>query len=298
MTRKPAGEQDRHSEPGGASRPRKRHVLSGTFIYGMDRKGRVVMPAQFRTQLGAPFVLTRAPGQCLLAMSALQWDALVERYEQSVLFRGYYLSAAVDCPVDDNTGRFLIPHVLREYAELRAMDEVAISGIGRAVQVARRSRWEEHLQSGEFPSLGQLDLDLEVPRPVETMPYTQKLGRPMGLPLLECRGRMHGRAVRRLASTLDKLFSQDPPVVILDVRETGDTEPALALVQALTRQQREERLIPLWVVSEEPLPPDSGVFHFNDLEEVLWKLEELRPRGRRNGRSETVDLEDAEEVEV
>ncbi|MGV3723915.1 MAG: division/cell wall cluster transcriptional repressor MraZ, partial [Actinomycetota bacterium] len=120
-------------------------VLSGTYIYGMDRKGRVVMPAQFRNQLGAPFVLTRAPGQCLLALSAPQWDTLLSRYEHSVLFRGYYLSAAVECPVDETTGRFLLPHVLRDYAELRPMDEVAISGIGRAVQVARRQRWEHHL---------------------------------------------------------------------------------------------------------------------------------------------------------
>ena len=42
-------------------RVRVRALLSGTYIYGMDRKGRVVMPAQFRSLLGAPFVLTRAP---------------------------------------------------------------------------------------------------------------------------------------------------------------------------------------------------------------------------------------------
>src|SRR3954463_6018647 len=196
----------------------------------MDRKGRVVMPAPFRNQLGAPFVLTRAPGQCLLALSGPQWDSLVHRYEQSVLFRGYYLAAAVECPVDETTGRFLIPHVLREYAELKPMDEVVISGIGRAVQVAKRARWEEHLKTGEFPSLGQLDLDLDVPRPVETQPYRQRLGRPMGLPVVQCRGRMHGRAVRRLSGSILKLLDERPPVVVLDVRETGETGPAMGLV--------------------------------------------------------------------
>ena len=80
-------------------------------------------------------MLTRAPGQCLLALSASQWDTLVQRYEHSVLFRGYYLAAAVQCPVDENTGRFLIPHPLREYAELKPMDEVAISGIGQRLPV-------------------------------------------------------------------------------------------------------------------------------------------------------------------
>src|SRR5262245_24259623 len=78
-------------------RDRLETMLSGTYIYGMDRKGRVVMPAGFRQALGAPFVLTRAPGSALLALSSPQWKVLVDRYESSTLFRGYYLSAAVEC---------------------------------------------------------------------------------------------------------------------------------------------------------------------------------------------------------
>lgn len=256
-------------------------MLSGTYIYGMDRKGRVVMPAQFRTQLGAPFVLTRAPGQCLLALSSPQWEALVQRYEHSVLFRGYYLSAAVECPVDETTGRFLIPHVLRDYAELRPMDEVSISGIGRAVQVAKRDRWEQHLKTGDFPSLGQLDLDLDVPKIVETQPYTQKTRRPMGLPVVQCRGRMQGKAVRRLANTVLKLMDERPPVIVLDVRDTGETEPAIGLVQTLTRSQRIEHNIPLWLIGEAELPADDSVTQFRNLEDVFWRLEELRPKGTR-----------------
>lgn len=255
--------------------------MSGTYIYGMDRKGRVVMPAQFRNQLGAPFVLTRAPGQCLLALSAPQWDSLVHRYENSVLFRGYYLSHAVECPVDNTTGRFLIPHVLRDYAELRPMDEVAISGIGRAVQVAKRARWEEHLQTGEFPSLGQLDLDLDVPRPVETQPYRQTMRRPLGLPVVKCSGRMHGKAVRRLTGTVLKLIEEQPPVIVLDVRDTGETQTAIGLVQTLTRPHRIDQKIPLWVISQDELPEDEGISFFHDLEDVFWKLEELRPRRRK-----------------
>jgi MraZ protein len=261
-------------------------LLSGTYIYGMDRKGRVVMPAQFRNQLGAPFVLTRAPGQCLLALSEPQWETLVQRYENSVLFRGYYLAAAVQCSVDENTGRFLIPHVLREYAELRPMDEVAISGIGRAVQVAKRARWEEHLQSGEFPSLGQLDLDLDVPRPVETQPFKIDVARPMGLPVIRCQGRMHGRAVRRLAAEVLKRVEEKPPVVVLDVRDTGETQPGMALVFTLTSTVRGRVGVPLWVVSEAELPSDDGVRFFRNLEDVFWALDDLRPfRPRRRTRS-------------
>jgi MraZ protein len=253
-------------------------VLSGTYIYGVDRKGRVVMPSQFRALLGVPFVLTRAPGHCLLALSEPQWDTLVERYKDSVLFRGYYLSAAVKCPVDDHTSRFLIPHMLRDYAEIRPMDEVAISGIGRAVQVAQRQRWEQHVQTGDFPSLGQLDLQLDVPRPTETQPFHQKIARPMGLPVIRCSGRMHARAVRRLVATILKLLEERPPVVIVDVRETGETHPAMEQVLAMTRLARSERRLPLWVVGEGELPTDAGVSFFKNLEELFLHLEELSPR--------------------
>jgi len=259
------------------------------------------MPSQFRTLLGAPFVLTRAPGQCLLALSRPQWEAIVRRHEQSILFRGYYLAAAVECPVDENTGRFLVPHVLREYTELKAMDEVAISGMGRAVQVCKRDRWEQYLQAGEFPSLGQLDLDLDVPHPMETQPYQQRVGKPMGLPVIQCRGRIHGRAARRLAATLLKLLEQQPPVIVLDVRETGETAAALALAHSLTRQQRIAQRTPLWVVTETEFPQDEGIEYFKDLEEVLWRLEDLRPRSRRRAPSEllrTDDVEQLEELEV
>lgn len=255
-------------------------MLSGTYIYGMDRKGRVVMPAQFRSQLGAPFVLTRAPSQYLLALSLAQWETLMGRYEQSILFRGYYLSAAVECAVDETTGRFLIPHALREYAELKAMEEVAICGIGRAVQVGRRARWEENVRMGEFPSLGQLDLDLEVPRQVETQPYSQEVRRIAELPVVKSRGKMQGRAVRRLVGTILKLVEEKPLLIVLDVRETGDTLPAMGLVHALTRQQRVQHRVPLWVIAETELPPDDGVTYFHDAEEVFWRMEELGSHAR------------------
>jgi MraZ protein len=253
-------------------------MLSGTYIYGMDRKGRVVMPATFRRELGVPFVLTRAPGQALLALSGPQWRSLVERYERSVLFRGYYLSAAVECGIDPNTGRFLVPHALREYAELRPMEEVAVTGIGRAVQVVQRARWEATVERGEFPTLGQLDLDLEVPRPVEAQPLRCRVGRPLGLPLIEARGRLDGRAVRRLAGTLLELLREAPPVVVLDIRHTGESGTAVPLLASLLQSPLQEARCQLWLVGTIVLPPDTSARIFADFDPVLWALAELKER--------------------
>lgn len=240
----------------------------------MDRKGRVVMPALFRSILGVPFILTRAPGNCLLVLSGPQWETLCRKYEESILFRGYYLAAAVECPVDENTGRFLIPHVLREYAGLRAMDEVAIVGIGRAVLVSRRDRWEDYVRSGEFPSLGALDRELEVPRRAETEPFRQTVLWRLGIPVIQCRGGMRNkRSVNQVASGVMEVLERQPPVVVLDLRETGDTQPAMSLIHTLTRAPRLAAGVPLWVVSDTQLPGDQNVRGFRNLEEVFLNLD-------------------------
>jgi hypothetical protein len=106
---------------------------------------------------------------------------------------------------------------------------------------------------------------------------------------------MNGKAVRRLVASVMKLLEDTPPLVVLDVRDTGETQPAMSLVHALTRQQRIEQQVPLWVVSETEMPEDEGVSYFRELEEVFWKLEELRPRRRRLKKPEEL-LPDVEEI--
>ncbi|MBI3909901.1 MAG: hypothetical protein HY320_03095 [Armatimonadetes bacterium] len=251
------------------------NTLCGTFVYGMDRKGRVVMPGRFRRLLGSPFVLTRAPGQALLALSASQWQALVARHGESVLFRGYYLSAAAECRVDEATGRFLIPRSLRQYANLQATDEVAITGVGRAVQVWKRALWEAAVQVSEFPSLGQLDLELEVLPPPQAAPYRQRVGRPLGLLLVECRGRFDGRAVRRLAITVLRLLAEKPPVLIIDARHTGGTQAALSLITSILQPRLEENSTELWIVGNVQTTSEHSTVILPDLDAVLWRLAAL-----------------------
>ncbi|HOQ29548.1 MAG TPA: MraZ N-terminal domain-containing protein, partial [Armatimonadota bacterium] len=72
-------------------------LLSGTFVYTMDPKGRVIMPRRFRERLGVPFVLTKGIGGCLLAMSRERWQPLVDRYSsESIIFQRFYLAGAVE----------------------------------------------------------------------------------------------------------------------------------------------------------------------------------------------------------
>jgi hypothetical protein len=112
---------------------------------------------------------------------------------------------------------------------------------------------------------------------------------------------MDGRAVRRLVAAVRKIVDEHPPVLVLDLRETGETTTSMSLVHAMTRQARMDNSVPLWIVSEGELPPEEGVRHFVDVEDMFWKLEELRQRPRRRTRkaeAEATVFEDAAEADV
>lgn len=226
-------------------------ILSGCYVYGLDLKGRVVLPAHFRGALGDPVVLTRAPGQTLLVVSAAQWSAIVERYEQSVLFRGYYLSAAVEAPTDPNTGRILIPHALREYAGFRSREDLAISGIGRAVRIVAKRRYDQEVQQGEFPSLGQLDRDLAVPDPVAVGRGRVAVRDYLGFRVIEARGQL--RPFKLLAAVTRESERGHP--VIVDVRQSAGAARAL------------------WHVRQEcPSALIVGADGYRNLEELGWAV--------------------------
>lgn len=230
------------------------------------------MPAPFRQILGPHFVVCRSPGQCLLAISLGQWQTLTERYKESRLFRGYYVTNSSEVRVDLRTGRFLIPVVLRQYAELRAMDEVAISGIGRAVQLTRRSRWEGFLKNGDFPGLGQLEQDLEMPRPEEARRFRCEEQNVLGVPVLRCQGRLNGAATRRLREHLLALTSPGGRVVVLDVREAGNLPTGLGLLFAETAEKRIGAGCQYWVLAGSPVPDGDNIRIFNNIEELFWSL--------------------------
>lgn len=249
-------------------------MLTGTFVYGMDRKGRLVMPSAFRSHLGSSFVLTRAPGQCLLATSCEQWRVLEERYEQSLLFKGYFLSQATECRLDATTGRFLVPHVLRDYAELRPMEEVAICGIGRAIQISTRGRFETFLNESDFPHLGQLEEDLAIPRLVQAGRFRLETHDIRGINAIHCTGRLDAAAVRQLSAAVERAARRSTSMIVLDVRDSGEAPSALGLLFSMTAECRERAEMQLWVVADCPVPAARGVRDFRSIEQLFWSLDE------------------------
>src|SRR5579872_4442333 len=80
-------------------------MVTGTYYRNLDSKGRVVITRSLREALGYEFVLTRAPGGCLMLVSEREWRKLARKNRDSAEFRDLLITGAVDVSPDPDTGR-------------------------------------------------------------------------------------------------------------------------------------------------------------------------------------------------
>lgn len=131
-------------------------MLAGTRHLMLDAKGRVVMPAPFRKHLGQTIVLSRGPEAVILAFSERQWRAYIRAQGWSETFTEYFISGAWTVTPQPRTGRITLPSWLREHAKLRSGAEVAVAGLGTAVVICARNRWDARMRYQEKRVLASL----------------------------------------------------------------------------------------------------------------------------------------------
>ena len=55
-------------------------MLVGEFQHNIDAKGRMIMPAKFRDELGEKFVITKGLDKCLFVFSQEEWENLIRNF--------------------------------------------------------------------------------------------------------------------------------------------------------------------------------------------------------------------------
>ena len=95
-----------------------RRCLSGTYVFSVDRKGRVVIPAHFRRELGESFALIE--GEAGVIVVAADHPRAATAPAPAVFY----------CTADRVTGRILVPHWLRQVFGFRPGTEVTVAGQG------------------------------------------------------------------------------------------------------------------------------------------------------------------------
>lgn len=120
-------------------------MFMGEYSHSIDAKGRLIMPAKFREQLGDEFVVTKSPDKCLYVYTNEGWKNFEEKLATLPItnkgtrqFVRFFLAGAASCEVDKQ-GRILLPAVLREYAELDK--EVVLAGTSKRIEIWNKDRY-------------------------------------------------------------------------------------------------------------------------------------------------------------
>ena len=123
-------------------------MLIGEYEHSLDAKGRLIMPAKLREDIGEKFIITKGLDGCLFGFSQSEWTNFEEKLKTLPLtnknardFVRFFLSGATECEIDKQ-GRFLIAGNLRQYAEMEK--EVAIIGVGTRIEIWNKEKWKQY----------------------------------------------------------------------------------------------------------------------------------------------------------
>jgi MraZ protein len=123
-------------------------VFTGEYFHTFDSKGRVIIPAKFREELGESFFLGKGFDNCLFVYPNSEWEVFLDELKKlSVLsneqrkFTRKLLSGFIECSMDKQ-GRILLPPNLREYSRLK--DEAVVIGVLNRIEIWNREDWDKY----------------------------------------------------------------------------------------------------------------------------------------------------------
>lgn len=132
-------------------------MLSGEYSHNLDAKGRVILPARLREEIGDSFYITRGFEGCLAVYSSEEFEklgaaisALPGNMKEVRKLQRIIITGAHQCEVDKQ-GRFVVPPTLREFASLEK--ELTIVGNGSHAEIWDSAKWNEYLYGEDSMSL-------------------------------------------------------------------------------------------------------------------------------------------------
>ena len=121
-------------------------MLKGEYSHNIDPKGRLIIPAKFRDDLGEHFVITKGIENCLYIYPETEWNAFEEKLnalptttnKKARSYAYFFQGSATDGDLDKQ-GRTFVPVYLRDFAGLEK--EVVFIGLGRRAEIWDKARW-------------------------------------------------------------------------------------------------------------------------------------------------------------
>ena len=125
-------------------------MFSGMSNHSIDAKGRIVLPAKFREELGESFYLARGFGnECVQVLSKEQFNAISKKIQalpaNKAMALQYVFTASVVEVTPNAQGRVIIPQTLRDFAGLEG--EALVIGMNTRLEIWSKKKFDSFMAS-------------------------------------------------------------------------------------------------------------------------------------------------------
>ena len=124
-------------------------MFMGEYHHNIDDKGRLIIPAKFRSELGEKFIITRGLEKCLYVYSESEWNTIVAKLKTLPFtkkdvrtFIRSFFSGATECEFD-RQGRINITSPLVSYAGLKT--KCVIIGVNDHLEILDEDAFNKFL---------------------------------------------------------------------------------------------------------------------------------------------------------
>lgn len=131
-------------------------MFIGEYNHTIDEKGRLAVPAKFRTELAKGAVVTKGLENCLFLYTKKDWQELAEKISKlpisqssSRAFSRLMLAGAMEAELDKQ-GRIVLPDYLRKYAGLNK--KAVVNGLYNRMEIWDEAVWEKYKTATEKDS--------------------------------------------------------------------------------------------------------------------------------------------------
>lgn len=130
-------------------------MFLGTSDHNLDSKGRVILPSEFRAELGESFYITMGFNRCVQVMSEDEFDRLRSQIRElpadKALSLQYLLISPAKSVAPNSQGRIMIPQKLREDAGLSG--EVTVVGMDSRIEIWDKAEFDRFMERQKQASL-------------------------------------------------------------------------------------------------------------------------------------------------
>jgi MraZ protein len=137
-------------------------MFLGEYLHNVDSKGRLAVPARFRSKIERGAVLTRGVDPCLYVYPMETWEEKARELSAAItdprllrLVERRFFGMAHELELDTQ-GRIVVPAKFRQYAELSA--EAMVIGARDRFEIWSVAGWEAYLSATQDEDLSALPL--------------------------------------------------------------------------------------------------------------------------------------------